>query len=81
MIFYMATRYEGEGGELDLVVVDEVNTSPAPEHGKLSTLLEWNIQDPPDEFEQNRNDRISIINTWHHHMTNINNMSRNKVAF
>jgi endonuclease I/PKD repeat protein len=58
MIFYMATRYEGEGGELDLTVVDAVNTYPAPEHGKLSTLLEWNQQDPPDEFEQTRNDRI-----------------------
>jgi len=58
MIFYMATRYEGENGELDLVVVDEVNTSPAPEHGKLSTLLEWNTLDPPSEFEETRNDRI-----------------------
>jgi len=58
MIFYMATRYEGEHGELDLQVVDEVNTDPAPEHGKLSTLLEWNLQDPPDDFEMTRNDRI-----------------------
>lgn len=58
MIFYMATRYEGENGELDLVVVDEVNTSPAPEHGKLSTLLAWNTLDLPDEFEETRNDKI-----------------------
>lgn len=58
IIFYMATRYEGENGELDLVVVDEVNTAPAPEHGKLSTLLEWNTLDPPSEFEETRNDRI-----------------------
>ncbi len=58
MIFYMATRYEGESGELDLVVVDEVNTYPNPEHGKLSTLLEWNVLDPPSEFEETRNDRI-----------------------
>lgn len=58
MIFYMATRYEGENGELDLTVVDEVNTSPQPEHGKLSTLLAWNLQDAPDEFEMTRNDRI-----------------------
>ncbi|MEE4257343.1 MAG: endonuclease, partial [Bacteroidales bacterium] len=55
IIFYMATRYEGENGELDLEVVDAVNTYPLPEHGKLSTLLEWNLQDPPDEFERNRN--------------------------
>ncbi|MDA3813370.1 MAG: endonuclease, partial [Candidatus Cloacimonetes bacterium] len=58
MIFYMATRYEGENGELDLEVVDEVNTSPNPEHGKLSALLEWNQLDPPSEFEETRNDRI-----------------------
>ncbi|MBT3169674.1 MAG: PKD domain-containing protein [Candidatus Cloacimonetes bacterium] len=58
IIFYMATRYEGEGGELDLEVIDAVNTDPNPQHGKLSTLLEWNTFDPPDEFEQNRNDQI-----------------------
>ena len=58
MIFYMATRYEGENGELDLIVVDEVNTYPNPEHGKLSALLEWNTLDPPSVFEETRNDRI-----------------------
>jgi endonuclease I len=58
IIFYMSTRYEGENGELDLEVVDKVNTYPLPEHGKLSTLLQWNLQDPPDEFERNRNDVI-----------------------
>ena len=58
MIFYMATRYEGEDGEIDLEVVDAVNTAPAPMHGKLSTLLEWNMFDPPDDFEENRNDVI-----------------------
>lgn len=58
MLFYMAVRYEGGNGEPDLEVVDEVNTSPAPEHGKLSTLLQWHILDPPDDFEKNRNDVI-----------------------
>ena len=58
MIFYMATRYEGGGGEPDLEVVDAVNTSPNPEHGKLSDLLNWNQQDPPDDFEINRNNVI-----------------------
>ncbi|MCF8231773.1 MAG: endonuclease [Bacteroidales bacterium] len=61
IIFYMATRYEGENGEEDLQVVDEVDTYPNPEHGKLSTLLEWNEQDPPDEFERNRN---NVIFDW-----------------
>jgi endonuclease I len=58
MIFYMATRYEGGSGEPDLEVVDYVNTSPNPKHGKLSQLILWNSQDPPDDFERNRNDVI-----------------------
>lgn len=58
MIFYMAVRYEGDNGEPDLEVVDFVNTAPAPEHGKFSTLLEWHYQDPPDDFEINRNEVI-----------------------
>jgi endonuclease I len=58
MILYMDVRYEGENGELDLTAVDEVNTAPAPEHGKLSVLLEWHQQDPPDDFERNRNDVV-----------------------
>lgn len=58
MIFYMAVRYEGDGGEPDLEVVDQVNTAPNPEHGKLSTLLLWHIQDPVDDFEMNRNEVI-----------------------
>ncbi len=58
MIFYMATRYEGDNGEPDLEVVDHVNTYPNPEIGKLSTLLQWNAQDPPDNFERHRNNVI-----------------------
>lgn len=58
MIFYMDVRYEGGNGELDLTVVDAVNTAPAPEHGKLPILLEWHQQDPPDDFERNRNDVV-----------------------
>ncbi len=58
MIFYMATRYEGGSGVPDLEVVDAVNTYPNPQHGKLSQLILWNSQDPPDDFEINRNDVI-----------------------
>lgn len=58
IIFYMDTRYEGENGEMNLTVVDEVNTYPDPEHGRLSTLLQWNLADPPDAFERNRNNVI-----------------------
>jgi hypothetical protein len=54
----MATRYNGGGNEPSLEVVDMVNTSPNPQHGKLSQLLLWNVEDPPDDFEQNRNDVI-----------------------
>lgn len=57
-IFYMAIRYEGTNGELDLKVVDKIDVSPAPEHGKLSTLLEWNKQFPPTDFEKRRNERV-----------------------
>jgi endonuclease I len=61
MIFYMATRYEGENGEVDLEIVDYVNTAGStnePYYGKLSTLLVWHANDPVDSWEQNRNDII-----------------------
>lgn len=63
MLFYMAVCYEGEGGEPDLELVDEVNTVDLNEtgkgfHGKLSTLLQWHIFDPVDSFEVNRNNVI-----------------------
>ena len=66
MIFYMAVRYEGGNGEPDLEVVDYVNSSPngEPYMGKLSTLIQWNNQDPPDDFERNRNDVIYY--QWQH---------------
>jgi len=55
MIFYMATRYEG-----DLGVVDYAPSSPnhEPVHGVFSTLMEWHVEDPVDEWEENRNDII-----------------------
>jgi endonuclease I len=58
MMFYMAVRYEGdEGNEPDLELKDEIPTS-GPWFGKLSTLLEWNEQDPVDDFERNRNNVV-----------------------
>jgi len=59
IIFYMSVRYEGDNDEIDLEVVNQINTYPDPEHGKLNTLLEWNLLDPPDEFEMNRNNVIA----------------------
>ncbi len=61
IIFYMDTRYEGDNGEIDLTAVDAVNTYPLPEYGRLSTLLQWNLQDPPDDFERHRN---NVIFSW-----------------
>lgn len=60
MIMYMAVRYEGDSGELDLEMADQVNSSPSgqPLHGKSSTLLAWHHLDPPSEFEMNRNDKV-----------------------
>lgn len=57
-IFYMAVRYEGTNGELDLEAVDDIGTSPKAEHGKLSTLLQWNNDFPPTELERRRNERV-----------------------
>lgn len=63
MLFYMAVRYEGENGEPDLELVDEVDTYDPTlvgigYHGKLSTLLEWHTADPVDSFEIKRNNII-----------------------
>ena len=61
IIFYMDTRYEGGEGEPNLTMIDYVNNSSDPFFGKLSTLLEWNEQDPVDAFERRRN---QIIFNW-----------------
>lgn len=58
MILYMDVRYEGGSGEPDLTAVDAINTSPYPEHGRLSAMLEWHTSDPPDAFEMDRNNVI-----------------------
>ncbi len=60
MLFYMATRYEGENSEVDLEFVDYVNTAPnnEPLYGKLSTLLLWHENDPVDSWEISRNNKI-----------------------
>ena len=58
MIFYMATRYNGESGDPNLNVNDQVDNGTSPYHGKLSALLEWNEEDPPDDFERNKNEVV-----------------------
>ncbi len=58
MLFYMAVRYEGDSGELDLELNNYVNNGSSPLHGKIEVLLDWHKQDPVDAFEINRNDII-----------------------
>ncbi len=57
MMMYMAVRYEGTDTSFDLELVDAIDTS-GPNYGKLSTLLAWHVQDPPDAREMQRNERI-----------------------
>jgi endonuclease I len=58
MIFYMAVRYEGGDGFADLEVNGQVDNGSNPYIGKLSVLKAWNDEDPPDAFEEHRNQVI-----------------------
>ena len=66
MIMYMAVRYEGENGEPDLEMVDYIPSSPEgqPYHAKLSTLIQWHLDDAVDPFEITRNEKI--YTNWQH---------------
>ena len=61
MMFYMATRYEGENNEPDLELINyfpaDHNTHD-PVYALLNDLLSWNQSDPVDDWERNRNDTI-----------------------
>ncbi|MDX3770875.1 MULTISPECIES: endonuclease I family protein [unclassified Streptomyces] len=58
MILYMAVRYEGDDAFADLEPNDQVNNGSAPNIGRLSVLKQWSQEDPPDSFEERRNDVI-----------------------
>ncbi|MGI5505850.1 endonuclease [Lentzea sp. CA-135723] len=58
MIFYMAVRYEGNDGYVNLEVNNSVSNGSAPYIGRLSVLKQWNLEDPPDAAEKRRNDVI-----------------------
>ncbi len=58
MILYMAVRYDGDDGFADLEPNDKVDNGSAPAIGRLSVLKTWSEQDPPDDFEKNRNQVI-----------------------
>jgi endonuclease I len=57
-IFYMAVRYEGDDAFQDLEVDDTTGRGDAPRIGRVSALLKWNAEDPPDQFERRRNEII-----------------------
>ncbi len=61
ILFYMATRYEGTDGEIDLELVPKTKNYPEAKFGNLTTLLEWNKQYPPSAMERQRNERIFRI--------------------
>ncbi|AIO18361.1 Extracellular ribonuclease precursor [Candidatus Izimaplasma bacterium HR1] len=69
MLFYMATRYEGEDGDFvdlelttDLYLYEDLATaiknSKLPYYESLEVLLRWHIEDPVDEWELERNEAI-----------------------
>ncbi|MEU3778021.1 endonuclease [Streptomyces sp. NPDC032472] len=64
MLLYMAVRYDGGDGFADLEMDDKVDNGTAPLFGRISVLKQWNRQDPPDAFEQRRNQ--VIYDTYQH---------------
>ncbi|WP_223033081.1 endonuclease [Hanstruepera marina] len=54
-VFYLAVRYNG------LEIVDGFPDGMVGQFGDLATLLDWHRNDPPDDFEMNRN---NIIYNW-----------------
>lgn len=69
MLFYMATRYEGEDGDFvdlelttDLYLYEDseidIKNSKLPYYENLEVLLRWHIEDPVDEWELERNETI-----------------------
>jgi endonuclease I len=63
-LFYMDVRYEGDVvGEPDLELIQDIEriNSNASFMGRLSTLLLWNEQDPPDDSERARDAAVKAI--------------------
>ncbi|RSK40577.1 endonuclease [Mangrovimonas spongiae] len=54
-VFYMAVRYNG------LEIVNGFPDGNLGEFGDLATLLDWHRNDPPDDFEMNRN---NVVYNW-----------------
>ncbi|MFC9230153.1 endonuclease I family protein [Streptomyces decoyicus] len=58
MILYMAVRYDGGDGFPDLEPNDQAGNGSQPHIGRLSVLKQWSKEDPPNAFEQRRNQVI-----------------------
>lgn len=54
-VFYMAIRYNG------LEIVNGFPDGLTGQFGDLATLLDWHRNDPPDDFEMNRN---NVVFQW-----------------
>lgn len=54
-VFYLAVRYNG------LEIVNGFPDGVVGQFGDLATLLDWHRNDPPDDFEMNRN---NVIYNW-----------------
>ena len=56
----MTVRYEGENGEVDLELTDNLltNTDQSPFHGKASVLIQWHLDDPVSSAEIARNNVV-----------------------
>ncbi len=63
IMFYMATRYEGndDSGVSDLELVDSLTSVGDNEMGRLCDLVNWHLDDPVSSAELQRND---IIYQW-----------------
>jgi endonuclease I len=59
-MFYMDLRYEGDGGEANLQLTDNMAliSSSAAYMGKLTTMLVWHFIDPVSDAERTRNDSV-----------------------
>jgi len=63
-ILYMDLRYDGDEGSttMDLVVSDCPETVPGGAGmGYLSQLLQWHLDDPPDDEEKQRNEKVCTV--------------------
>ncbi|MDX1774039.1 putative secreted protein (Por secretion system target) [Oceanihabitans sediminis] len=54
-VFYLAVRYNG------LEIVNGYPNGSVGQFGDLQTLLDWHRNDPPDDYEMNRN---NVIYNW-----------------